>query len=249
MLEQFESLKRLELVDLLLQKEEELLQLEWDVHKRVKNRINQNQREYYLREQLKVIQQELAHGQNYDGGDEDEEYFEGEDGDEIAEYMERINKACAGAPDEIKQKLVKETKRMAKMPYGSAESGILRNYLDTCLEYPWTTQTEDCVDVARAREILNHDHDGQKEVKDRILEYLAAQTTQPITEQSKFCVSLALPVWAKPPFVHPLPRRWDANMFACLWVVCATRQISAAIARHILAPCPVVLSMRSFRQR
>lgn len=75
MLEQFDPLKRLELVDLLLQKEEELLQLEWDVHKRVKNRINQNQREYYLREQLKVIQQELAHGQNYDGGDEDEEYF------------------------------------------------------------------------------------------------------------------------------------------------------------------------------
>ena len=187
-LEQFDPLKRLELVDLLLQKEEELLQLEWDVHKRVKNRINQNQREYYLREQLKVIQQELAHGQNYDGGDEDEEYFEGEDGDEIAEYMERINKACAGAPEEIKQKLVKETKRMAKMPYGSAESGILRNYLDTCLEYPWTTQTEDCVDVARSREILNHDHDGMKEIKDRILEYLAVKQRNPSLNNQILCL-------------------------------------------------------------
>ena len=74
------------------------------------------------------------------------------------------------------------------MPYGSAESGILRNYLDTCLEYPWTTQTEDCMDVARAREIVNHDHDGMKEIKDRIWNILAVKQRNPSLNNQILCL-------------------------------------------------------------
>ena len=186
-LEEFNPFTRLELVDLLLQKEEELLQTEMDIHKRVKERIDQNQREYYLREQMRVIQQELMHGQSYDG-EEEEDFFDGEDGDEISEYMEKINTVCAGADKEIRQKLVKETKRLSKMPYGSAESGILRNYLDTCLEYPWTAKTEDRTDIALAREILDRDHDGMEKVKERILEYLAVKQRNPKLNNQILCL-------------------------------------------------------------
>ena len=91
---------------------------------------------------MKVIQQELAHGQNYDGGDEDEEYFEGKQ-QRGTEYMERINKACAGAPDEIEQKLVEEETDEIATVHARRKAGILRNlFFNLLSEYPWTTQAE-----------------------------------------------------------------------------------------------------------
>ena len=82
-------------------------------------------------------------------------------------------------PEEIREKLLKETDRMAKQPYGSAEGSVLRNYLDVCLELPWNQRSEDRVDVAEGRKALDQDHFGLQKVKERILEYLAVRQINP----------------------------------------------------------------------
>lgn len=81
----------------------------------------------------------------------------------------------AALPEEVEAKLIKETKKLAKTPFNSAEAGVLRNYLDVCLELPWNKRTEDRVDVELARRILDRDHNGLEKVKERILEYLAVK--------------------------------------------------------------------------
>ncbi len=167
-LECFEPLKRIETLVFLLAKEASMLEYEISVHKKVRERLGEAQRERYLREQLSVIEDEL--------GRDDEEQ----------EYYQKI--VSAGLPDEIRDKLLKETERMARAQFGSAEASVLRNYLDVCLELPWTKSTKDRTDVAAARKILDADHDGLEKVKERILEYLAVKQLNPELKNQILCL-------------------------------------------------------------
>ena len=139
-LECFEPIKRIELLIALIRDEANLLECELRIHKKVRSNLNQNQKEYYLREQIRVIQDELG------------------EGDEENEYFDRI--MSTKMPDEVREKLIKETERLSKTPFGSAEATVTRNYLDTCLDIPWEASTKDRIDVAAAKKILDADHDG-----------------------------------------------------------------------------------------
>ncbi len=169
-LECFDPVERLENILGLMHEETELLLCEMSIHKEVRDRLSHNQKEYYLREQVRVIQEEL-----------------GEDGDsEIDEYQRRIKKAAL--PAEVEKKLLKENERMSKTPFGSAEASVLRGYLDICLELPWNQKTKDRTDVAAAKRILERDHDGLDKVKERVLEYLAVKHLNPELKNQILCL-------------------------------------------------------------
>ncbi len=168
-LEVFHPLTRLDRLLLVLDEEMQFLQMEYNIHCQVKQRIDDHQREYFLREQAKVIQQEL--------GEEDEE---------IAEYQARINKATL--PDDVRKKLQKELSRLAKTPFGAAESTVLRNYIDTCLDIPWCKATKQIPDVKSAQKVLDRDHAGLEKVKKRILEYVAVKQLSPNVKNQILCL-------------------------------------------------------------
>ncbi len=165
----FEPYERVETLLELLHSEADILRLEMDVHKKVRERMNDHQRDYYLREQIKVIEEEL-----------------GEDGNEDAEYETRIKKA--ELPAEVEEKLLKENSKAAKMPFGTAEASVLRNHIDVCLELPWNKKTNDRVDIAKAKKILERDHDGLEKVKERILEFLAVKQLAPNLKNQILCL-------------------------------------------------------------
>ncbi|MGB9919381.1 MAG: endopeptidase La [Moorellales bacterium] len=157
LLEALEVKERLELLLRILAQEMEILELERRINQRVRKQMEKTQKEYYLREQIKAIQKEL--------GEKDERAAE------VEELRERIDKARL--PKEVREKALKEVERLEKMPPMVAEATVVRNYLDWLLSLPWAEQTRDRLDVALAEKILDEDHYGLKEVKDRILEYLA----------------------------------------------------------------------------
>ncbi|MBQ9070340.1 MAG: endopeptidase La [Clostridia bacterium] len=146
---------RLEKLLVVLEEERMLLQCEHDIQIQVREKIDRNQKDYFLREQVKAIQAEL-------GEDDD---------DEISEYEEKIH--AKNLSDEVREKLLKELSKLSKTPFGAAESTVLRSYLDTCLEFPFGVKTESEATVESARRILNEDHDGLDKVKERILEFVA----------------------------------------------------------------------------
>ncbi len=172
-LEEFDPLRRAELVSLLMERESEVLKTEMKIHKKVRARLDSNQRDYYLKEQLKAIREELGEGDE-------------EDDEEIVEYNAKIAKAKL--PDEVREKLIKEVKKLAKTPYTSAESSVMRNYLDLCLELPWEIRTKDRVDVKAAKKILDDDHDGLEKVKERILEFIAVKQLSPDLKNQILCL-------------------------------------------------------------
>ncbi|GAE26191.1 ATP-dependent protease La Type I [Halalkalibacter wakoensis JCM 9140] len=150
--------RMLKLIEI-LNNEQEVLGLEKKISQRVKKSMEKTQKEYYLREQMKAIQKEL--------GDK-----EGRSG-EVSTLREKAEEV--EMPESIREKFLKELDRYEKMPTNSAESSVLRNYLDWLIQLPWTYETEDQLDVIRAEEILDEDHYGLEKVKERILEYLAVQ--------------------------------------------------------------------------
>lgn len=170
-LEEFDPLVRLELLSVIMEKEIKNLRTESEIHKKVMACLEENQREYYLKEQMRVIRDEL--------GDPD--------GDsEIDDYHDQIE--ALDAPDDVKEKLYSELKKLSKMPFASAESGIERNYLDFCLEYPWKKKTKDRIDLKKAKAILERDHNGLEKVKERILEYLATKKLNPDLGNQILCL-------------------------------------------------------------
>ncbi len=168
-LEKLSPLPRLEQLLLCLVEEADILETEFNIHKKVRAKMDEHQRDYFLREQVKAIQQEL-----------------GEDPDEIEEYSARIE--AAKLPEEIGQKLRKELGRLAKTPFGSSESTVLRNYLDVCLDIPWTVLSKEHLSVADARRVLDADHDGMDKVKERILEYIAVRQLTPGLRNQILCL-------------------------------------------------------------
>lgn len=151
--------KRIEKLIVAIHNRLQVMQLERKISHKVKEQIDKNQKEYYLREQLKVIQDEL--------GDKDGL------GAEVKEYNDKINKIKAAK--EVKDKLKKEVDRFAKMSPQSAESTVLRSYLDTVLELPWNKSTKETFEISDASKILDEDHYGLEKVKERILEYLSVR--------------------------------------------------------------------------
>ena len=167
-LECFDPMVRIDTLILIMKHEGEILAYESDIQRRVRARMNRNQREYFLREEMKIIQEELS-----DGGDPDDFYF-------------RILEAHL--PKDIEKKLLKENDKLSRLPFGSAEASVIGNYLDVCLELPWTKSTRDRVDVAAARKVLNADHDGLEKVKERILEFLAVKQICPELKNQIICL-------------------------------------------------------------
>lgn len=161
-LEQLHPVRRLALVNTMLAREIEVLKLESEIQEKVQESVSQGQRDYYLREQLKVLHRELG------DGDEDSE---------LERYEEKIR--ALKLVEETEEKLLKEVSRLAKQPSGSSEAAVIRNYLDTCLELPWNTRTRERVDIRMARRILDEDHFGLEKVKERILEILAVKKLAP----------------------------------------------------------------------
>ncbi|MFJ8413283.1 endopeptidase La [Bacillus paramycoides] len=151
--------ERLHTLISIIQDEQELLSLEKKIGQKVKRSMERTQKEYFLREQMKAIQTEL--------GDK-----EGKGG-EVEELREKIEQS--GMPEETMKAALKELDRYEKLPVSSAESGVIRNYIDWLLALPWTEATEDLIDLAHSEEILNKDHYGLEKVKERVLEYLAVQ--------------------------------------------------------------------------
>ncbi len=143
----------------LLSKELEVLELGRKIQTEAQTEMEKVQREYYLREQLKAIQREL--------GEADEQAVE------VEEFRQKI--AEAGMPEEAKKEAERELDRLSKLPTAAAEYGVIRTYLDWLTSLPWSQRSEDNLDIAHAREVLDEDHYGLKDVKERILEYLAVR--------------------------------------------------------------------------
>jgi ATP-dependent Lon protease len=156
-LEAFDPRDRLEVLYKLLLKEIEILEVEKEINTKVRKQINRLQKEYYLKEQLKVIKEELGEDGDYD--------------DEIEEFHDKIEKAKL--PKNVAEKVYKEIDRLSKLSPGSAEGGVIRTYVNWILDLPWNKKTKDNIDLKRAKRILDEDHYGLKTVKERILEYLA----------------------------------------------------------------------------
>lgn len=163
--------RRLALVVKLLSRELNVLGLEKEINEATQEQMSRIQREYYLREEMKLIQQEL-----------------GEDGqtDDIDDYRRKVN--ALPVKQEIKDKLLKELSRLAKQPFGSSEAAVIRNYLDVCLEIPWGKSTQETVDIAKARKLLDEEHFGLEKVKKRILEYLAVRQLSPEIKGGLICL-------------------------------------------------------------
>ncbi|KEI14647.1 peptidase [Clostridium novyi B str. ATCC 27606] len=160
LVEAFDVNERLEKLLLIIKNEIEILQIEKKIGLKVKGKIDKSQKEYFLKEQLKAIQEEL--------GEEDEGKKEFE------EYLKKIKKTKL--PKEAKEKAIYELNRLKNIGSYSSEGGVIRSYLDWILDIPWNKTTKDNLDVKRAREILENEHYGLKDVKDRIIEFLAVKS-------------------------------------------------------------------------
>jgi ATP-dependent Lon protease len=158
-LETSDPIERLQLLSIMLAKELDVLNLENRIHDRVQNEVDKSQREYYLREQLKAIAQEL-----------------GEDDPATREITELRGKIeAANMPEEVQKKAFEELARLQGMPMGTPEVGVIRTYLDWLIALPWDTATSDHLDIKAAAKVLDVNHYGLARVKERILEYMAVR--------------------------------------------------------------------------
>ena len=169
-LEELAPFNRLEVLLVYLNEEKMLIECEHNIQSIVREKIDRNQKDYFLREQIKAIQSEL-------GEDED---------DEISEYEQKIEQAAL--PENVREKLYKELNKLSKTPFGAAEGTVIRTYLDTCLEFPFGKRSNDEVNVEDARKILNSDHDGLTKVKERILEFVAIKQFSPDVKSQIICL-------------------------------------------------------------
>jgi ATP-dependent Lon protease len=163
LLEQVDVARRLRRLSEVLARELEVIQIGSRIQSQVQSEIDKGQREYYLREQLKAIQQELGEG--------DEQQAE------INELRERIE--AANLPEDARKQAERELGRLERLPPAAAEYGVIRTYLEWVVELPWGVTTEDDLEIPHARKVLDDDHYDLEKVKDRILEYLAVRTLKP----------------------------------------------------------------------
>ena len=194
LLEEMDLKPRCELMLVLLEQELRLAYLRLDIQEKVKENIDDNQREYMLREQLKVIREELG---------------ETNIADEADEFLRKLSEMEAG--EEVKDKIKKEISRFQAMGNSAAESAVLRTYIEIMLDVPWEKLSEDSMDLEEAENILEEDHYGLKKVKERVLEYLAARAMSQKKDAAILCL-----VGPREREKHPsqgrLPRQPTKNM-------------------------------------
>ena len=171
LLSQLSPALRLEQAVKLLGQEIEMISIEMEMQQKARDNMEQYNRDYYLREQMKVIRQELGEG-------------EGENDADV--YREKI--LALHLKEESEKKLLKDINRLNKQPFGSQEGAVLRGYLDTILELPWNNKTKERIDIAAARKILEKDHFGMEKVKERILETLAVRRMAPERPPQIICL-------------------------------------------------------------
>lgn len=162
-LEELRPVRRLEKLIDILTEENQILEVENEINQKTQEQIDENQREYYLKEQMRVIAGELGEDDNPQ-----------QEADELKEKVTAL-----GLPKECEEKLLKECDKLYRMPFGSHEASVLRLYLDTCLELPWNEATVERLDLKRAKRILDRDHFGLDKVKERFLEILAVKVLAP----------------------------------------------------------------------
>lgn len=171
-LEELRTVRRLERLLRVLEREVEVLEFEDDLQSRTHDQMLRTQRDFFLREQMKVIQGELGEG--------------GQAGGEAAEYRRRLESATL--PPAVREKLEKELTHLERQPGGSHEATVISNYLDVCLALPWDVKTKDRLDVAAARRVLEADHFGMGKVKERILEFLSVKQLAPELKGQILCL-------------------------------------------------------------
>jgi len=200
----------------------EVLRLSKQIGEQTQESLSGRQREHILREQLRQIQKELG---------------EGEDGEaEIAELREAIDKA--GMSEEAEAQAKKELRRLERMPEASAEHGMVRTYLDWLIEIPWSKLSEETIDIAEARRILDEDHYGLPKVKQRILEYLAVRKLNPDGNSPILC--FVGPPSARPRSASRSRGPWTANSGGSAWAACMTKPRFADTGAPMWAPCPAI---------
>jgi ATP-dependent Lon protease len=168
---------RLKRLNILLAQEADVLELEDKIHSQVQSEMSKNQREFYLREQMKAIQTELGEGDIWQ--------------QDVVELREKVKKAKLSK--EARETAQKELGRLAQMPPMAPEVGIIRTYLEWIIDLPWEKSSKDNLDVSHASEILERDHYGLKKVKDRILEYIAVRSLKPKKERQPILCFVGAP--------------------------------------------------------
>ncbi len=170
-LETLDIRARMDSLNRLLIKELEVLELGSKIQSQVQSEVGKNQREYFLREQMKAIQKELGEGD--------------EQAKEIDELRDKLD--AAGLPEAVRKEALRELDRLSKMPVAAAEYTVSRTYLDWMIALPWSKRTEDSIDLKRTKEVLDADHSGLEKVKDRVLEYLAVRKLNPDVKGPILC--------------------------------------------------------------
>lgn len=166
------TLNRIKTLIAMLRSELEIIETEMDIQEQVKDQVDKNQREYYLREQLRVISRQL--------GDSDSPQ------EEVDRYIEQIT--ALGLSEDVTEKLVKEAEKLMKMSFSSQEAGVIRGYLDTVLELPWNVMTKDKLDISKVQKQLDKDHYGLTKVKERITETIAVRALAPDIKGQIICL-------------------------------------------------------------
>jgi ATP-dependent Lon protease len=170
-LETLDVRARMDALNRILIKELEVLELGSKIQSQVQSEVGKNQREYFLREQLKAIQKELGEGDDQTK--------------EIEELQQKID--AAGMPDTVKKEAQRELDRLSKMPVAAAEYTVSRTYLDWLVTLPWQKRSDEVIDLPRTKQVLDHDHSGLEKAKDRILEYLAVRKLNPSVKGPILC--------------------------------------------------------------
>jgi ATP-dependent Lon protease len=170
-LETLDVRARMDALNRMLIKELEVLELGSKIQSQVQSEVGKNQREYFLREQLKAIQKELGEGDDQTK--------------EIEELQQKID--AAGMPDTVKKEAQRELDRLSKMPVAAAEYTVSRTYLDWLVTLPWQKRSDEVIDLPKTKQVLDHDHSGLEKAKDRILEYLAVRKLNPAVKGPILC--------------------------------------------------------------
>jgi len=204
-----------------LARELEIIQLRSKIATEAQSEMDKAQRDYVLRQQMKAIQKELG---------------EDESGEQAEAEMLRERLAKADLPDEVRTEAERELKRLEKLPAAAPDYHVIRTYLEYVLELPWRKSSEDKLDLNEARKILDEDHYGLEDVKERILEFLAVIKLRPDTKSPILCF-VGPPGVGKTSLGRSIARALGLSLSECHWAVCATRPSCAAIDVLTLAQC------------
>ena len=222
MLETLDIRARMDNLNRILIKELEVLELGSKIQSQVQSEVGKNQRDYFLREQLKAIQKELGEGDDQTK--------------EIEELAEKIE--AAGMPEVVKKEALRELDRLSKMPVAAAEYTVSRTYLDWLVALPWNKRADEVIDLPQTKTVLDADHSGLEKAKDRILEYLAVRKLNPDVKGPILCF-VGPPGVGKTSLAQVDCRSRSAgSSSASRSAACATKPKSAATGGPISARCP-----------